>query len=207
MSSDSTSRTLLALVGVMLVSAYQRLALYETAYGFSRLRTYTHVFMFWLGLLLGVVVILEILRRARLFTNATLLAALGFAVTISLLNMDAFIVRQNVERALAGRDLDVGYLASLSNDSIPVLVDLYQEPELTPKTQQAVGAALTCIASQQGNRDTNWRAFHISTARGEKALEAISNELDGYQVDDVEWPQQVTTPDGETYDCWSGWMD
>ena len=55
----------MGLVIVMLISAYQRLVLYEMAYGFSRLRTYTHVFMIWLGLLLITVVILEITRRER----------------------------------------------------------------------------------------------------------------------------------------------
>ena len=40
---------LVGLVLVMLVSAFQRLMLYETAYGFSRLRAYTHVFMIWLA--------------------------------------------------------------------------------------------------------------------------------------------------------------
>ena len=44
--------TLVALLLVMLLSAYQRLGLYEAAYGFSRLRTYTHVFLIWIGLLL-----------------------------------------------------------------------------------------------------------------------------------------------------------
>ena len=56
---------LVGLVIVMLISAYRRLVLYEMAYGFSRLRTYTHVFMIWLGLLLITVVFLEISRRER----------------------------------------------------------------------------------------------------------------------------------------------
>ena len=56
---------LVGLVIVMLVSAYQRLVLYETAYGFSRLRTYTHVFMIWLGLLLVGVVLLKYFVGAR----------------------------------------------------------------------------------------------------------------------------------------------
>ena len=52
---------IVGLVLVMLVSAFQRLVLYETAYGFSRLRAYTHIFMIWLALLLVAVVVLEIL--------------------------------------------------------------------------------------------------------------------------------------------------
>ena len=49
---------LVALVGVMLYSAFQRLVLYEAAYGFTRLRAYTHVFMIWLGVLLAILVVL-----------------------------------------------------------------------------------------------------------------------------------------------------
>ena len=52
---------LVALLLVMLFSAFKRLGLYEEAYGFSRLRTYTHVFLIWLGLLLVVTIALEII--------------------------------------------------------------------------------------------------------------------------------------------------
>ncbi len=198
---------LVLLVGVMLVSAFQRLTLYESAYGFSRLRTYTHVFMSWLGLLLVIVVILEILRRTRWFANAALLAALGFAVTLSLLNVDAFIVRQNVDRAAGGKDLDAGYLASLSDDSVPTLVDIYQSDALPAGTRDAIGAALACISAQEDGGDTNWRAFHFSTYWKQKALDSVQVDLDSYELDDENWPLQVITPAGETYDCWSGWMD
>ena len=66
----------------MLVSAFQRLVLYEAAYGFSRLRTYTHVFMIWLGLLLVAAIILEILRRERAVALAAAVASLGFAISL-----------------------------------------------------------------------------------------------------------------------------
>ena len=93
---------LVGLVIVMLVSAYQRLVLYEMAYGFSRLRTYTHVFMIWLGLLLMVVVYLEITHRERAAGLAMVLASLGFIVSLNLLNVDSFIVKQNIQREIRG---------------------------------------------------------------------------------------------------------
>ena len=77
---SALSVLIVALVGVMLVSAYMRLALYEMAYGFSRLRTYVHVSLIWLGLLLAVVVVLELLHRERWFASAALMTALGFAL-------------------------------------------------------------------------------------------------------------------------------
>jgi hypothetical protein len=67
---------LVALLLVMLVSAYQRLGLYEAVYGFSRLRTYTHVFLVWIGFLLIATIVLEILRKERMFAFAMLIASL-----------------------------------------------------------------------------------------------------------------------------------
>ena len=117
---------IVALVIVMLVSAFQRLLLYETAYGFSRLRTYTHVFILWLALLLVTVVVLEFLHRERAFALAALVAALGFVLSLGTMNVDGFIVRQNVERAVQGEVFDVSYLTGLSTDAVPALAAAYQ---------------------------------------------------------------------------------
>ncbi len=77
--------TLVVLLLVMLVSAFKRLGLYEEVYGFSRLRTYTHVFLIWIGLLLIVTIALEILRKERMFMFAALVASLGFAISLPIL--------------------------------------------------------------------------------------------------------------------------
>ena len=48
------------------------------AYGFTRLRTYVHVSLVWLGALLGAVVVLEVVRRDRWFASSLLMCSLGF---------------------------------------------------------------------------------------------------------------------------------
>jgi hypothetical protein len=199
---------MVALVGIMLYSAFQRLMLYEAAYGFSRLRTYTHVFMIWLGLLLAAVVVLDLLRRERLFALSALLAAVGFAASLALVNVDSFIVRQNVGRAAAGEDLDVAYLASLSTDSVPALVEAFQDPSLASGTRDAVGAALACrVASAPSRNDQGWRSFTLSGWQAEQALNSVQGPLADFHVLDDAWPVQVETPAGEVYDCWQTWMD
>ena len=144
----------------MLVSAYKRLVLYETAYGFSELRTYTHVFMIWLALLLIATVVLEIIRRERLFALAALIASIGFAATLPILNVDAFIVRQNVQRVVDGNvtfesdpdrgqiesdELDISYFTELSADALPALVDAYHSNSLPASVKDALGASLACL--------------------------------------------------------------
>ena len=50
---------------IVLVSAFMRLNLYESAYGFTRSRIYSHVFIIWLGILLIVAGILAWKKKVR----------------------------------------------------------------------------------------------------------------------------------------------
>ena len=206
----------------MLVSAYKRLVLYETAYGFSELRTYTHVFMLWLALLLVATVVLEILRRERMFALAALIASVGFAVTLPLLNVDAFIVRQNIQRALQGNmtfdsnpsrgssdpidenQLDINYFVELSPDALPPLVASFRADDTPASVRDALGAALACIRYQaDASPDTNWRSYHFSRWNEMKLLDEIRPELKGYfiQADEDNWRSIIVTPLEKEYNC------
>jgi hypothetical protein len=195
---------LVAMVGVMLVSAFQRLILYEMAYGFTRLRTYTHVFIIWLGLLLLATILLELRNRQRAFGLAALIASLGFAATLSLMNVDGFIVRQNVARHLQGDRLDVGYLASLSTDAVPALAGYYQSPATDATTRDRVGAALACFNAETTQLN-DWRSFHLSRFRAEQLLARL--DLSGYQLDGFSGYSTVITPSGEDHPCYSTIID
>jgi hypothetical protein len=199
---------LVTLVGVMLFSAFQRLVLYEAAYGFSRLRMYTHVFMIWLGALLAVVVVLEILRKERVFALAALLASIGFAATLLLMNVDGSIAKQNVARAPDGEGLDVPYLASLSDDAVPALVAAYQDEKLPVYTRDAVGAALVCHGYTYTERDDrNWRGFSLSEWMSDRALKKVQSALNEYEILDEDYPVQVLTPGSVYYECYQDWSD
>jgi hypothetical protein len=211
--------TLVGLVLVMLVSAFQRLVLYETAYGFSRLRTYTHVFMIWLALLLVVVVVLEILRRERAVAFAMLLAAFGFITSLGLLNVDAFIVGHNLQRELDGQakpssygrvELDAQYFVELSDDAVPSLADAFRDVSLPDALREKIGAALVC---KRYNRDTDeslpWQGFHFSRFTADRDFASLKTSLDEYELFDKEYPFKVVAPSGEEYYCsqYYGGMD
>ncbi len=202
---------LVGLVLVMLVSAFQRLVLYETAYGFSRLRAYTHVFMIWLALLLVAVVVLEILRRERVVAFAMLVAAFGFIVSLGLLNVDAFIVKHNVQRELDvlvkpssyGRvELDNVYFVELSDDSVPLLVNTFMDASLPETVHEKIGAALVC---KKYNRDIAeplpWQSFHLSHFYADRAYEKVKDNLANYEHITKEYPFKVKAPSGEEYSC------
>lgn len=199
---------LVVLLLVMLVSAYQRLNLYEAAYGFSRLRTYTHVFLIWIGLLLITTIGLEILRKERMFAFAMLIASFGFAASLPILNVDAFIVDQNIRRELNGtavEDLDSPYFTQLSDDAIPPLVKALQTPSLPDSVHEKVTAALACIRHQrdlrQNDREYSWQAFHFSRIHADRALESVKSEMDAIVIDASEYPTKAVMPGGREYYC------
>jgi hypothetical protein len=210
---------LVGLVIVMLVAAFQRLGLYEAAYGFSRLRTYTHVFMIWLGLLLVAVVILEVVHRERRIGLAMIIALLGFVVSLSLLNVDAFIVNQNVQREIRsttdktfaqGRaDLDAQYFLDLSDDAVPSMVSLFRSKSVPVSVKEKVGAALACKQYQrtQEERKYTWQSFHFSRLNADTGFEQVKKELQAYKITDKDWPFKVRTPSGQEFPCYQNYYD
>ncbi len=210
---------LVALVLVMLVSAFQRLGLYEAVYGFSRLRTYTHVFLIWIGLLLIAVIALEITRKERTFGFAMLVASFGFAVSLTLLNVDQFIVDQNIARELRGQqeqvddfynraDLDSQYFVQLSDDAIPAISAAYQTQSLPDSVREKLGASLACLRyTRQEDRPLEWQSFHLSRFYADKELVSLKKDLDQYKIDSSDWPIIVSSPAGNDFSCSSDFFD
>ncbi len=161
---------LLALIAVVLVSAFKRLLLYEEVYGYTSLRLLPHIFMVWLGLLLLAAVVLELTGRQRHFAAAVLLAAVGFVATLPVLNLDAFSARANVEHGLqtsaefSREVVDRSYLADLSSDAVPTLVEGFLSQQAAGNTElaQDLAVALACNAFESNGYEQGWRDWTLS---------------------------------------------
>lgn len=175
------SLLLMGLVLVILFSALQRLLLYENAYGFTRLRTYTHVFIPWLSFLLVATMALQLLRRERLFGSLLLVTAIGFALTFGVLNLDGFIAHQNVTRAQAGSSLDGAYLLGLSDDALPDIIRGFEQPGQPSGVRDTLGAVLACRVFRLSQEEIQpWQSYHPGQAAARYALAQV--DLTGYPV-------------------------
>jgi len=195
---------LVVMVIIILGSSFQRLSLYEMAYGFSQLRVYAHVFMVWLAILLAAVVVMEAINHQRAFANATLLAVMAFTATLNLMNVDAFIVRQNIKRAQYGEELDISYLSTLPSDAVPTLVKYYRSTNLSSEIQDGVGAALVCyqeFVETDVMPPQTWQSFHYSRWNAKRHLYMVRNELKEFQVTNDGLPLGITSPHGVEYAC------
>jgi hypothetical protein len=109
---------------VVLVSAHTRLALYEGAFGFTRLRLFVHLVILWLAgiffIVMGAGAMSKGGRIARFVIGFSAVTLIAFG----LLNPDRMIAERNVERFDRTGDLDVAYLSRLSPDAVPALAEL-----------------------------------------------------------------------------------
>lgn len=178
----SLTVTLTLLVGIIIISSMFRLRLYETAYGFTRLRTYAHICILWIGVLFTGVLILEIFHKWRYFTLAAAMAILGFVLTLNAINVDAFIARQNFLRAADEQRLDTNYLNRLSNDAVATLIRFADSPWLTSEQQRDVKISLACRAGRLNAQNVSWRGFLWSRFSARQALNAHQDRWDAFRV-------------------------
>ncbi|HSM25084.1 MAG TPA: DUF4173 domain-containing protein [Anaerolineaceae bacterium] len=195
---------------VMLVSSYQRLVLYEQAYGFSRLRTYSHLFLPWIAVLIITVIVLEILQRQGHLAFSLLIFATGFVATCIIFNIDGFIAKQNIERAKIsskeGYALDFYYLSELSSDAVPIMMNEFLSAD--PSYKDLLGANLACRWNAiQNSKHRPWQAYNLSYQQATNLLSENQEYWKPYQVKKSENDFQYTVEvNGEKFFCSYEWL-
>lgn len=165
------SSALILQVVVIMVSAFRRLSLYEHTYGFTNLRLYSHAFIILLGCL-ALLFMYKILSegRARVMATGSLLLVVAFLAGLNMLNPEAFIARQNIDRFQTNGKLDGYYLSSLSADAVPELDKALKGDN--KKLKQELGENLARQWHTGGNfeKTKHWQSFNLSRDKGNELL-------------------------------------
>lgn len=164
---------LVAMVGVLLLSALQRMLLYVRTFGLTELRLYTTAFMVWLGGVFAWFVWTVLRDRRPRFSFGALVHGLVVLGALHVANPDAVIARVNTSNDIT-MPLDGAYLAEeLSADAVPVLLDAL--PHLPTDQRYAVAQRLL---QRWGAVDRpDWRSWNWSAARARALVTARSREL------------------------------
>lgn len=160
------SATLLMLIGLIMLSAVQRMRLYMDAYGLTQDRFYAMAFMIWIGVVLALfgATVLRGMRNRFAFGAVTT----GFATlaVLNIMNPDAVIARTNLARAEAGAELDLEYAAQLHADAIPELIA--RGPALLREDQCEV--FWSAIDRWTPREAADWRTWNLSRAKARRAV-------------------------------------
>ncbi len=160
----------LGLLFVVMISAVQRMRLYQFEYGMTELRFYTTAFMGWIFVVCLVFIATVLRGKRHRFAFASVSSGLLVVIALHAINPDALIVQANVNHARAGKTFDVQYALSLSNDAVPDLIAL--APQLSRENQKIIWDSLKGEYKQAWK--TDWRSWNLSRAR---AYEVVRSYL------------------------------
>ena len=123
--------------------------------------------------------------------------------------MDAWIVRQNVQRARLGLSLDSAYLANLSTDATPTLVSLYNDPTLPEPAHLELRAALACQSAriQDETQKLPWQSFNFSRSQANRSLQSLAASLSGFALRQDGIGRWFINIDGRDQPCFSAHVD
>jgi len=163
----------IALLFVIMASAFQRMRLYQAEYGLSEQRLYPTAFMGWLAVVF-VWFALTVLRGQReRFAYGAMVAGFLLIATLHVLNPDALIARTNLARARAGHIFDARYASRLSADAVPELVSGLS----VLNTQDRCTLAADLLKRWPPPENPDWRSWAYSRSRAWQAISANTSAL------------------------------
>jgi hypothetical protein len=163
---------LLGLVGVMLGSAVQRLALYLRFYGLTEDRVLALAVLVWVALVLGWFG-WTVLRDARdRFAPGVLVLSTIWLVALNGVNPERRIVETNLRRAERGLDFDVAYHLKLSGDATPALIA--GAARLGPERERELRDGLRAEWERRAVDRADWRRWSFPYLRAVRRIEATT---------------------------------
>jgi hypothetical protein len=154
------------LLGIVVASAFRRLALYVDTYGLSELRLYGGAAMAWISVCLGWLLVTLYARRHQAFVIGAVIAGFGAILGLNALNPDSLIARVNLDRAMHGKGLDAAYLARLSGDAVPAIVNRMNALPADQRNSLKAGVLDTASGASSGD----WRAWNWGAAEAGKVI-------------------------------------
>ncbi len=135
------SEAAIVLTLLIVVVAFERLSLYEQAYGFTMLRLYSHIFACWIAVVFVLLAadLAGLGPQRRWFAGTTAATAMVLLLALNFANPEAIVVALNTSHAQLAHKIDASYLSELSSDATPAL--LSSRSALDPVLRRQVEAA------------------------------------------------------------------
>lgn len=155
--------------GVLLISAFMRLSMYEEAYGFTFTRVLAHSFMVFLMVILAYTLVKIWLAKLSLF-HFYFIAALIYYTGINVVNIDRFVVQENITLYEETGKIDIHYLNNLSATGVLGLIDLYEKHFDVPGLEDLLRERKK--ESVHLKRDA-WQSLNFTRSKAYKKLQDI----------------------------------
>jgi len=164
--------------GILLVSSYYRMSLYDSAYGFTRLRILVYMFLAFEGLGL-VATLIYIIKHNFNILVVYAAVCLAFYMTLNVVKIDEIIAKRNVDMYLSGESdtVDIDYLMSLSQDTIPEIIRLLDK-DVEIITRNNARRHLDILNKQYITMESNWQSYNLSIEKNKQLLLENKDKLE-----------------------------
>lgn len=157
---------LVSMSGIILISAFIRLTMYEGAYGFTLSRVLAHIFMIYLFLIFAYTFIRIWLEELPLL-HFYVIVGIIFYAGIHGMNIEQFIINKNMDRYEETGKIDLHYLRDLTGAGTIALIDLYEKD---PGLEDLEEIILNEKAYVKELGKTPWQSFNFVRDRLKKEL-------------------------------------
>jgi hypothetical protein len=171
------SIVMVALLGVMLASAMDRLSLYIEAYGLTTSRVHAAAILVWVALTLLLFCATVLRGKRNLLPFAVAISGYAVLMGMNAVNPDALVARVNITRMATDAKFDPKYTFRLSADAVPVFLEAIPTMGVVHRSALA-GRLLQEYASPVAGQDIRtWNAARVTAASRVRQREV---ELKGY---------------------------
>lgn len=166
--------SLIVMSAVMLISAYQRLYLYESAYGFTYPRLIAHAFMLFLMVIFAYTLMRVWIERISLL-HFYLIVGLVFYTSLNVIDIEQLIVDKNMKRYEETGKIDIHYLNSLSYIGWNGLIDFYKIEPHFPELKETLLERKERVLD---NSSESWQSFNFAKKKVLEEFDQLDIEED-----------------------------
>lgn len=161
----------IALVSIILVSAWKRLWLYISVYGQSEERLLSQFFMVWLASVLVWFCVTVLRGKYKRFTFGAVAMGLATILILNINNPSKIIVESNLLGNHESSKRDAYYLASIGADAVP-----YVLKNLSVFSEEEKASVISRLADESRWRSDDWRAWNWSRSRANHLIKLYQTQ-------------------------------
>lgn len=156
----------ISLLFIIMMSAFQRMNLYQQSFGQTELRFYVSAFIGCMAVLYLIFAATVLVGKRSKFAFAASCAAFVVVAILQVANPDRIIVAANIENAVKGKSFDSEYALRLSNDAVPYLAAHVKELPFTAQKE----IARSLVSQEKNAKHYDIRSFNMSRCEAYNAI-------------------------------------
>lgn len=159
---------------IITFSSQMRLLLIEDTYGFTNIRFVGHYTTVVIAVLFLMLLISALVRNSTKFISISTFVVIFGALTVyAMFPSDYYVAKMNYNRFIEDDRIDMPYMFNLSDEAVPVLVDLYESDETGSVMKAVILVDLSVRKDRMDDQRNHWVSYNITHSLNKAVLDDL----------------------------------